>query len=75
VRFFQSQQIEGTRAEIRDACAPHGYHPLALRLLAGLIVKDHRKPRDISVASRHPISKEMVLRAAYNALDQPKKTC
>lgn len=80
VRFFQAQQIRGTRTEIRAACEPYGYHPLALRLLAGVIVKDHRMPRDIAVASRHPISTELIGRAkhhilqvAYDALDKPKR--
>jgi hypothetical protein len=80
VRFFQAQQIQGTRAEIQAACAPYGYHPLALRLLAGVIVKDHSKPRDITVAGRHPISKELtgkakhhILQVAYDALDKPKR--
>jgi tetratricopeptide (TPR) repeat protein len=80
VSFFQAQQIRGTRAEIQAVCAPYGYHPLALRLLSGVIVKDHSKPRDIAVAGRHPISKELtgrakhhILQVAYDTLDQPKR--
>ena len=36
VAFFRGQGIRGARAEIEAACAPYGYHPLSLRLLAGL---------------------------------------
>ncbi|MCI0555039.1 MAG: hypothetical protein L0287_29170 [Anaerolineae bacterium] len=34
VEFFHKQKINGTHAEIEAACAPYGYHPLSLRLLA-----------------------------------------
>ncbi len=80
VHFFHAQGVKGTRAEIQAACAPYGYHPLALRLLAGLIAKDHRSPGDIRVAARHPVSAEMVgkekhhiLQVAYDAMDKPKR--
>jgi len=80
VHFFHAQGVKGTRAEIQAACAPYGYHPLALRLLAGVIAKDHRSPGDIRVAARHPVSAEMVgkekhhiLQVAYDAMDKPKR--
>lgn len=73
VRFFHAQGFRGTRAEIQAACAPYGYHPLALRLLAGLIAKDRRSPGDIRVAARHPVSPDSVLQAAYDAMEQPKR--
>jgi len=80
VDFFHVQGVKGTRAEIQAACAPYGYHPLALRLLAGVIAKDHRSPGDIRVAARHPVSAEMVgkekhhiLQVAYDAMDKPKR--
>jgi len=75
VTFFQSQGIKGTRAEIEEACRPYGYHPLALRLLAGVIVRDQRAPRDIKAAKRHPVLQDLkgkaqhhVLQVAYEAL-------
>src|SRR6266498_2306991 len=45
VEFFHKQKIKGTHTEIEAACAPYGYHPLSLRLLAGRILKDFRNPR------------------------------
>jgi hypothetical protein len=75
VTFFQSQSIKGTRAEIEEACRPYGYHPLALRLLAGVIVRDQRLPSDITAAKRHPVLQDLkgkaqhhVLQVAYEAL-------
>jgi len=75
VTFFQSQGIKGTRAEIAEACRPYGYHPLALRLLAGVIVRDQRLPRDIKAAQRHPVLQDLkgkaqhhILQVAYEAL-------
>jgi hypothetical protein len=52
VAFFLAQGVRGSRAEIEAACAPYGYHPLSLRLLAGLIVGDLQQPGDIAVARR-----------------------
>jgi tetratricopeptide (TPR) repeat protein len=80
VHFFHAQGVKGTRAEIQAAAVPYGYHPLALRLLAGVIAKDGRSPRDIRVAGRHPVSAKMVgkekhhiLQVAYDAMDKPKR--
>ena len=56
VAFFRGQGIRGGRAEIEAACAPYGYHPLSLRLLAGLIAKDLRQPGDIAAAGRLDVS-------------------
>jgi hypothetical protein len=47
VEFFLSQGVKGTRAEIETACEPYGYHPLCLRLLSGMIVKDPKFQGDI----------------------------
>ena len=81
VAFFHAQGIRGTRADIEEACGPYGYHPLALRLLAGVILKDKRKPGDIQVASRHPVVPELkgkeghhILQVAYDAMAKPKQT-
>lgn len=77
VAFFKSAGINGTRAEIEAACKPYDYHPLALRLLAGLIVNDKRNPRDIQVAKQHPVTERLkgkakhhILQVSYDALQQ-----
>src|SRR5262249_9732148 len=59
VIFFRRQGVKGTRAEIQGACAPYGYHPLALRLLIGFIKKAKRNPGDVRVASRYPVLPEL----------------
>ncbi len=81
VAFFRAQGVKkGTRAEIEAACKPYGYLPLALRLLAGMIVRDKRMPGDIQAADRHPVLRKLkakqhhILEVAYNALDKPKRT-
>lgn len=81
VAFFRAQGVRGTRAEIEAACEPYGYLPLALRLLSGLIVRDKRKPGDISVADRYPVLPELkgkeqhhILEVSYEALDEQERT-
>jgi tetratricopeptide (TPR) repeat protein len=76
VRFFQAMDIRGTRAEIQTACAPYGYLPLALRLLAGLVAEDPARPGDIAVATEYKITEDLrgkeqhhILERAYDALD------
>jgi tetratricopeptide (TPR) repeat protein len=72
--FLQAQGVRGTRAEIHAVCAPYGDHPLALRLLAGLVVHDPARPGDIAVATEKNLVPEMVQREhhilaqAYDAL-------
>lgn len=80
VAFFQTQGIRGTRAEIMAACAPYGYHALALRLLAGVVKKHRRTPGDIRVASQYQVLPELkgqaqhhILQVAYDQLDAPKR--
>ncbi len=74
VTFFRAQGVRGSRAEIEAACAPYGYHPLSLRLLAGLILGDLRQPGDIAVAKRLDVSgnqiqrQHHVLQQAYDTL-------
>lgn len=74
VTFFRAQSVRGSRAEIENACSPYGYHPLSLRLLAGLIIGDLRQPGDIAVAKRLNVSNDLihnqhhVLEHAYNSL-------
>jgi tetratricopeptide (TPR) repeat protein len=74
VIFFRAQGVRGTRAEIQAACAPYGYHPLALRLLAGMIVHDPARPGDVSLAAEYSPLPDLVprehhiLALAYDAL-------
>lgn len=74
VAFFRAQGIRGTHTEIELACAPYGYHPLSLRLLAGLIVRDFQQPGDIAAAKRLDVSGDLVqrqhhvLETAYDSL-------
>ena len=74
VKFFHAQGIHGTHAEIESACEPYGYHPLSLRILAGLIIDDREKPGDIAVANKINITddivanKNHVLKVAYDTL-------
>jgi len=81
VAFCHAQGVKkGTPAEIEAACELYGYDPLALRLLAGMIVRDKRTPGDIQAAGRHPVLAELkgkeqhhILQVAYNALDKEKR--
>ena len=74
VEFFRAQGIRGHRAEIEEACAAYGYHPLSLRLLAGVIARDFQQPGDIAVARRISIADRQiqqqhhVLEVAYDSL-------
>jgi hypothetical protein len=69
VAFFRAQGIRGGRAEIQAACAPYGYHPLSLRLLAGLIANDLQQPGDISAAKRLDVSGDLIQRQ-HHVLEQ-----
>jgi tetratricopeptide (TPR) repeat protein len=75
VEFFRARGIRGTHTEIEDACAPYGYHPLSLGLLAGLIVGDFQMPGDIAAAQRLDVSGDLVqrqhhvLETAYDSLE------
>ena len=77
VRFFQAHGIRGRRTEIQEACDTYGYHPLALRLLVGMILKDPVRPKDVTVAAGYnPIDQLVprehhILAMSYDAL-QPK---
>ena len=79
VRFFHAQGIRGGRAEVEGACEPYGYHPLSLRLLAGLIVRDIQQPGDIAAAQRLDVSGDLVqrqhhvLEQAYSSLDASRQ--
>jgi hypothetical protein len=74
VAFFHAEGIQGTSAEIEEACGKYGYHPLALRLLAGAILHDPKRPGDATAARDYDVSDELVpkehhiLRIAYEAM-------
>jgi transcriptional regulator with XRE-family HTH domain/tetratricopeptide (TPR) repeat protein len=74
VNFCCAQGVQGTRTEILKVCRAYGNHPLALRLLTGLVMYDSDQPGDIAVAAEYSPLPEMVQREhhilalAYNAL-------
>ncbi len=80
VNFFHAQGIRGARAEIERACTPYGYHPLSLRLLAGVILGDLKQPGDIAAAGRLDVGDDLVqrqhhvLEAAYGSLTSNRQT-
>lgn len=82
VDFFHRQGVKGTRAEIETAAQPYGYHPLCLRLLSAMIVKDPKFQGDIVGWTRHNPLPELtgtekqhhILELAYNSLDKKKQT-
>ncbi|HUT37573.1 MAG TPA: toll/interleukin-1 receptor domain-containing protein [Planctomycetota bacterium] len=79
VEFFRAQGIRGTHTEIEEACAPYGYHPLSLRLLGGLIVRDLQQPGDIAAARHLDVSGDLkqrqhhVLETAYDSLTPARR--
>jgi len=79
VRFYHSIGIKGTRAEIELACEPYEYHPLALRVLAGLIIYHPTDPMNITAASSLDPIPELkqrenhILDLAYNQLTVEKR--
>jgi tetratricopeptide (TPR) repeat protein len=80
VDFFHRQGVKGTRVEIETACNPFGYHPLSLRLLSGMIVKDPKYMGDVTAWTKYnPLpelkgkEKHNILEIAYNSLDLKKQ--
>ncbi|MEZ4616793.1 MAG: hypothetical protein R2867_14995 [Caldilineaceae bacterium] len=77
--FFQGLGIRGNRAELEGAGAPYGYHPLSLRLLAGLVQNDFILPGDIAAAQRLNIHDDLVqqqhhvLEHAYRTLTPARR--
>ncbi|MEO1211585.1 MAG: TIR domain-containing protein [Cyanobacteria bacterium J06638_20] len=69
VAFFRVQGIPGNRGEIEQACRDYGFHPLSLRLLAGLVLKDLRNPGDIQAAHRQDLTGSLVQRQ-HHVLEQ-----
>lgn len=50
--FLLTRGVRGPRGDIESACESLGEHPLSLRLLSGLILKDLGHPGDIAAARR-----------------------
>lgn len=79
VAYFHARGIRGTHTEIERVCAPYGYHPLSLCLLAGLIVGDFEQPGDVAAAKRLDVSGDLVqrqhhvLEMAFDSLAQPRR--
>jgi tetratricopeptide (TPR) repeat protein len=79
VDFFHRQGVKGNRDEIERACEPFGYHPLSLRLLSGMIVKDPKYMGDIKAWTKYSPLHELkanehhILELAYNSLDEKKR--
>ena len=77
--FFKRQGIKGTRAEIEEVCRAYGFHPLCLRLLSGMIVRDMRYGGDIKAWTKYnPLPKLVpgehnILELAYNSLGKKKQ--
>jgi len=80
VEFFRRQGVKGTRSEIEGACDPFGYHPLCLRLLSGMIVRDPKYAGDVTAWTKHNPLKKLkqkehhILKLAYDSLEPQKQT-
>ena len=80
VRFFEATGVKGTRAEIAQAVAPYGGHPLSVSLLARAIVKDRRMRGDIKAAGRHTVLDKLkgkgghdILKVAYDEMSAERR--
>jgi len=80
VNFFEATGVKGTRAEIAQAIAPYGGHPLLVSLLARAIVKDRRMKGDIKTAGRHTVLDKLkgkhghdILAAAYDEMSAERR--
>ena len=66
--FFEATGVKGTRAEIAQAVAPYGGHPLSVSLLARAIVKDRRMKGDIKASGRHTVLEKLKGKAGHDIL-------
>ncbi len=80
VTFFEAAGVKGTRAEIAQAVAPYGGHPLSVSLLARAIVKDHQMKGDIKAAGRHTVLGKLkgkhghdILAVAYDEMSAERR--
>jgi tetratricopeptide (TPR) repeat protein len=73
VQLYRGFHIVGTDEEIIAACRPYGFHPLTVRLLAGMIVKSLKDRGNIRAAPRYdPVEvgdqRTRVLADSYDSL-------
>ena len=80
VSFFEAAGVKGTRAEIAQAVAPYGGHPLSVSLLARAIVKDRKMRGDIKAAGRHTVLDKLkgkqghdILAVAYDEMGAERR--
>ena len=80
VSFFEATGVKGTRAEIAQAVAPYGGHPLSVSLLARAIVKDRRMKGDIRASGRHTVLDKLkgkhghdILAVAYDEMSAERR--
>jgi tetratricopeptide (TPR) repeat protein/transcriptional regulator with XRE-family HTH domain len=78
VMFLKSQGIRGTHTELESAAKAYGYHPLALRLLAGYLKTHPSKPRDIVLAEAYGgdvagKAHKHILETSYDALEPARR--
>jgi tetratricopeptide (TPR) repeat protein len=80
VSFFEATGVKGTRAEIAQAVAPYGGHPLSVSLLARAIVKDRRMKGDIKASGRHTVLDKLkgkhghdILAVAYDEMSDERR--
>ncbi len=72
--FLLTRGVRGPRSDIENACESLGEHPLSLRLLSGLILKDLGHPGDIAAARRltylgdTAVLRHTILERAYDTL-------
>ncbi len=79
VALLRALGVRGNRNEIENACERYGFHPLSLRLLAGVVVNHLATPGDISAAQRVNVAGDLVQRQhhvlehAYSSLTPPRR--
>ena len=80
VSFFEATGVTGTRAEIAQAVAPYGGHPLSVSLLARAIVKDRRMKGDIKASGRQTVLDKLkgkhghdILAVAYDEMSDERR--
>jgi tetratricopeptide (TPR) repeat protein len=77
VAFFRAQGIRGNRGEIEQACGAYGFHPLSLRLLAGLVLEEYagdiQGARELDVAGDLVQRQHHVLEQSYGSLTENRQ--
>lgn len=72
--FLRAEGVRGVDADVVQACARSGCHPLSLRLLAGIVMNDLRRPGDLRAAGMGVLADlNALLSGAYNRLAPPRR--